>query len=506
MNAKLLGRAPGRLSRRVRFCFSLLLTCLVLVSCKTEVRPDLVLVTLDTLRADHLGCYGYFRDTTPFLDSLAARGVLFENAIAASSTTVPSHATILSGLHPSQHGARANGERVRSDVRTVAQILGASGYRSAAFVSTTAHFQPAGLDRGFFHFEDPDSHGGETDILAARETVHRAVEWLSRQEDKRPLFLWIHLWDPHTPYQPVQLFTDDSETEAKQFVDFMVRERCADLGFFDDDPWKLRTVMDSYDGEVKAVDDALRALFDHVGALRRRPAVWVVTGDHGEGLGNHDWLLHGLFLNHELLQVPLIIHATDARYSPSRISTPAAHADIFPTLMELAGGPVDGSSDHLAGRSLLPLLNGETRRDHGLTFSERRRFNRTPAGNIVPQPATPVDTPGGRALYDSEDQRQAYIDRLIRNDLAANFEIGQAYAVSDERYTLIYRTALGDEFFDRSLDPCERRNLIGTNTVAESRLREGLTAILTVLAESAKVGDLVDPEALDRLETLGYVP
>ncbi len=484
----------------------LAIACGTLVSCKTDVRPDLVLVTVDTFRADHLGCYGYFRNTTPFLDSLANDGIIFENAIAASSTTVPSHATILSGLHPSQHGARTNGELVRSGVRTVAEILSVSGYQTAAFVSTSANFRPAGLDRGFHCFEDPGSQGDKTGIFAARTTVDRAIEWVSREEDDQPLFLWIHLWDPHTPYQPEQMFTDRNETEAEQFVEFMLRERCADLGFFDGDPWKLRTVMDAYDGEVKAVDDAVRDLFDHIGKLRRRPAVWVVTGDHGEGLGNHDWFLHGRYLYREQLHVPLIVHATDDRFPCSRISTPAAHSDIFPTLLELAGCPVGGSSDYRAGRSLLPLLMTESQRDHRLTFSERRRFGRPPARGPGHDPEISVESPVGRELYDSEDQRQAYVARLIRRHLADNFEIGQAFAVTDERYTLIHRTELEDLFFDRSLDPCERHNLSGTNSVAENRFRERLAEILTVLAESAQDAELADPEVLEQLRSLGYVP
>lgn len=485
---------------------SLVLTCLGLVACHAEDKPDLVLVTVDTFRADHLASYGYFRKTTPFLDDLADRGALFENAIAASSTTVPSHATILSGLHPSQHGARANGELIRTDVSTVAQFLGAAGYQTAAFVSTSAHFRPSELDRGFLHFEDATSHGNATNTLAARETVNRAIAWLSRQKDDRPLFLWIHLWDPHSPYQPARPFKDNSETEAKQYVEFMVRERCADLSFFDDDPWKLKAVMDSYDGEIRAVDDALRSLFDDIGGLNRRPAVWVVTGDHGEGLGNHDWLLHGRSLYREQLHVPMIVYSTDARFSSSRISTPVTHSDVFPTLLELAGGSFDSSPDHGTGRSLLPLLNGESRQDHRLTFSERRRFSRQPAGITDPHPESSVETPVGRDLDDSGDRRQKYMAEMIRDHLAANFEVGQAYAVSDERYTLIYRTELSDLFFDRFADPCERHNLIGTDSEAQTRLREGLAEILSGFPESAKDANLADSETLEQLHSLGYVP
>jgi len=505
MNANLPGDAFSGPTWWVGLHVSLVLTCLGLVACQEQSRPDLVLVTVDTLRADHLSSYGYVRETTPFLDDLANHGVLFENAIAASSTTVPSHATILTGLYPTQHGAQANGELIRPGVLTAAQVLGAAGYQTAAFVSTSAHFRPAGLDRGFRYFEDSNSHGYETDSRTARETVHRAVEWLASRTEPRPLFLWLHLWDPHSPYQPESLFAGAGETQAAEFVDWMTRERCVDLEFFDDDPWKMMALMDSYDGEVRAVDDALRTFFDHVRTLRRRPAVWVITGDHGEGLGNHDWLLHGRFLYREELAVPLIVYATDARFTRARITTPAAHADILPTLLKLAGGS-HGAIDLSPARSLLPLLRGETDRGRGLTFSERRRFSRIPSGLTGFQPPPPMDAPTGHDLYESKEKRQAYFHRLIRADLAVNFEAGWAYSVSDERYTLIHRTALGDLFFDRELDPCERRNLTGTNNAAESRLRAVLDTILAGLAESTKEVTLADPEVLDRLEELGYVP
>jgi hypothetical protein len=154
----------------------------------------------------------------------------------------------------------------------------------------------------------------------------------------------------------------------------------------------------------------------------------------------------------------------------------------------------------------MPLLEGQGSEYHGITFSERRRFSNQPPPLAFPEMSDPGVVTEGCELYEREDLRQAYIRGLIRADLAHNFEIGDAYAVSDERYTLIHRTALGDQFFDRLTDPCELKNLIADESAAEARLRTKLDAILAALASSTRSADLIDPEEIERLKALGYTP
>ncbi len=169
----------------------------------SEWRPHtIVLVTIDTLRADHLGCYGYTRTTSPFIDVLAFQGVLFELGFAASSTTVPSHASLLTGLYPSQHGVRRNGHKLPETAPLLTEALAEHGYETAGFVSTNGHFAASGIDRGFSHFDEPGQGGSAKAARSAERTVAFAGDWLRARRSAAPLFLWVHVFDPHSPYRP----------------------------------------------------------------------------------------------------------------------------------------------------------------------------------------------------------------------------------------------------------------------------------------------------------------
>ena len=295
-----------------------------------RVRPNLVLITLDTTRADHLGAWGHAPARTPRLDRLAREGVRFERCDTAAPITLPSHATILSGLFPPRHGARDNGTfALGARVETVAEALAADGFDTAAVVSAVVLARRHGLDQGFRVYDDDlgagYAQGTEVAERDARAATDAALARLG--ELRAPFFLWAHYFDPHEEYRPPSRFAD------------------AATG-----PDRL------YDGEIAYVDDEVGRLLD---ALPGNTVV-VVVGDHGEQLGEHGESTHGLLLNRGVRRVPLLLWGAGipAGRTPGCL---VRTADVAPTLLELAGlAPPTG----LDGRSLLPLLgSGEPRCD-----------------------------------------------------------------------------------------------------------------------------------------------
>jgi arylsulfatase A-like enzyme/Tfp pilus assembly protein PilF len=287
----------------------------------------LLLVTVDTLRADAVGAYGRGSAATPWMDRLAAGGVLFTNAHAHNVVTLPSHANILSGRLPFEHGVRDNaGFRFPKGMETLATRLSARGYRTGAFVSAFTLESRFGLDRGFHVYDDRFAEGAEPAafVLPERpgtETVSAARAWLAAG-DGRPSFAWVHLYDPHAPYRPPE-------------------------------PFASRFPGHPYLGDVAAADAALEPLLAPILEGRGRPTLVVLTADHGESLGEHGEKTHGVFAYEPTLHVPLMVFARGlaARVVPDAVG----HVDIVPTVLDALG---DAPAADLPGRSLLALATG----------------------------------------------------------------------------------------------------------------------------------------------------
>jgi arylsulfatase A-like enzyme/thioredoxin-like negative regulator of GroEL len=288
---------------------------------------NILLVTIDTLRADALSCYGGPAET-PNLDRLASHGARFTFAHSHAVVTLPSHTTILTGRLPYEHGMRDNsGFRVRDGTATLATMLKPLGFATGAFVGGFPVSKRFGLTPGFDVYDDqlPEMKGEVNFALPERRAdvvVSRATEWIGKQTGR--FFAWVHAFDPHSPYRP------PGDLAAK----------------YSSQP---------YYGEVAFVDRALGPLFDQLATLSR-PTLVVVTADHGESLGEHGEMTHGMFAYEATLHVPLIV----AEITPKAprgargvvIDTPVRHIDIAPTLLEAAGAPVDT----LPGLSLRDLI------------------------------------------------------------------------------------------------------------------------------------------------------
>lgn len=272
--------------------------------------PDVLLITIDTLRADALGFAGNPRVETPTLDRLASQGLVFTNAHAHNVVTLPSHVNILTGLYPYQHGVRDNtGFRLEGRFPTLATWLKGRGYATGAFVGAFPLDSRFGLTRGFDLYDDryPKGRAGldfEMPERPAAEVVAAAQKWYAETVG-RPRFFWIHLYDCHAPYRPPEPFSER----------------------YRDNP---------YLGEVAAVDRALKPLLDPFLSGQAPPTLIVVTGDHGEALGDHGELTHGLFAYEATLRVPLVLWMREV-FAPSKRTVLAQHVDIAPTVLEAAG-------------------------------------------------------------------------------------------------------------------------------------------------------------------------
>ncbi|HJS58045.1 MAG TPA: sulfatase, partial [Vicinamibacteria bacterium] len=298
-----------------------------------NVPRDLVLVTIDTLRADRLGVYGSKDVATPVLDRIAREGVMAPEAMVHVALTRPSHVSLLTGLLPYQHGIRDNvSPGLGASVPTLATLLQQKGFRTAAFVSSIVLSKQSGLDRGFETYSDEfEAEGDDARFLntiqkRGDETLGDAIRWLEGVPKERRAFLWLHLYDPHDPYEPPE-------------------------------PYASRYAGRPYDGEVAWTDELIGRLdtaLERIG--RRREALLVITSDHGEGLGEHNEGAHGFFVYQATLRVPLIVRGPGVQPG-SRLAVTARGVDLLPTLLEMLDvEPPAGAT--LAGRSLARALRG----------------------------------------------------------------------------------------------------------------------------------------------------
>ncbi|MBL38476.1 MAG: hypothetical protein CMP07_08710 [Xanthomonadales bacterium] len=327
---------------------------------QTAQGPNIILITIDTLRADRLGAYGNAAGLTPAIDELARDGVVFERATTVMGTTWPAHTSMLTGLYPRRHGVRKNGHALSENTTTIAELLSRAGYATGSFVSYRGMHYNCGLDRGFDAASDRDSGPLEApSIRDGRAVTDLAVDWVeSLAGDDRPAFLWMHLFEPHTPYEPNR-YTErllDGRALPAVYADGLTAEELNGIGLAVlQRPEELAVMHALYDAEVQLADQYVGELIDTLArAGRLDNSVVIVTSDHGQGLGDERVLAHGPVLTEAVLHVPMIVR--DFRNgSTSRIADNVSVVDLAPTLMQLALGLPMPEVD---GRSLTDYLNG----------------------------------------------------------------------------------------------------------------------------------------------------
>ncbi len=299
-----------------------------------EKPRNVILISIDTLRQDRVGAYGYGRPTTPHLDALAARGVLFENATAPSSWTVPSHVSLFTGLYPHSHGATGQVQSMSRSAVPLASWLGSFGYDTGGVVNASLLDRSRGFARGFDHFELVHRPLPEP---AAPLVDAQALAWLDQPHDQ-PFFLFVHHYDVHSDYAPKdqyrKMFVRPYDGIATGATDQL---KAARLGRLELGPADAQHLSDLYDAEIRQIDDELGRFFDE---LERRGylegTIVILTADHGEEFLEHGRFLHGWSLYDELVQVPLLISGPGIPRGV-RVAEPVSLVDIFPTVTGLLG-------------------------------------------------------------------------------------------------------------------------------------------------------------------------
>lgn len=326
-------------------------------------KPDVLLITVDTLRADHLGAYGYPRATSPNLDRLAAAGVRFDRAIAAASRTAPSHASIMTSLFTREHSiGHVNGATMLVDETTLASLFRRAGFSTAAFIGNAVIRARTGLDIGFEVYDDdlpqPEKNRPLYFERIAEATTRRVLEWLARAGD-RPVFLWVHYQDPHGPYTPPERYRGLLPVTAPE-DEPELRQLKGNTGFrgipsyqFVNGLTRLSQYQTRYAGEIFYADESIGQLLQALDErAEQRSSVVLFTSDHGESFGENDrYLSHGRSTTPQEARVPFILRAPGI--VPGARSDVVHHVDIMPTLLALADLP---APEEVSGIALGPYL------------------------------------------------------------------------------------------------------------------------------------------------------
>ena len=464
----------------------LLAFCLPLACGRIDSRASVVLITIDTLRADHLGCYGYSRPTSPHIDRLARQGILFEKASTSLPRTTQSIASILSGRYPKSHGARGLFSSVSQTNVMLAEILKDAGYATAAFVSNVFLQPGQGFEQGFDRYDNPE---GRWDGDSAAEVTSAALLWLERRPAGKPFFLWVHYLDPHWTYAPGppfdRAFDTDFEGPFTLYADLDARRLTKGQVIFENRlaPRQVKHLVALYDGEIAQVDAALAPLLETVRA-GPRPTLIVLTSDHGESLGEHNYYFaHGEYLYEPGLRIPLLISWPGRIPSGVSSGALAQNIDIAPTILGLLG------IDRLQSVDGRPLLIPE--RD--AAGRESRRFHAAP----------------GRGLVFAESDYQLIHPENRRYYIPG--PAGKWSSAADGRHKLIHIPTVGGEIlelYDLTEDPLERHNRAGAEgdpTTWSRLLRELRQFVDYDTGATHREIDRITPEERQRLRSLGYV-
>jgi len=425
-------------------------------SCWSRSRtPNLLLVTIDTLRADHCSAYGYGRATTPRLDRLASEGALVETAYAPIPVTGPSHTSLMTGLYPRATGVVQNGLVLGEAPPTLAGLLSARGYSTAAVVSAFPLNRRFGLARGFQHYDDeflrseasmPDERWDGQVIDQAYDrrgdaTTDRALAWLASRPSQQPFFLWVHYFDPHSPYEaPAGNEVPPSRGSAAE----------------------PEPMVAAYDNEIRFADGQLGRLLDALeGQGLGRNTLVVVTSDHGEGLGQHGVSEHGPVVYEEAVRVPLVFRWSGELPAGQRLKQVAQLIDVLPSVLDLllpGGGPA------VQGHSLADRLKGRPNADAAVppVFLQRE-----------------FEDQAGDNLFAVRDGDHKYIETRESAGVARR------------------------EFYDLQLDPQELRSLDGEPSETWRPLAQRLRGWRSEVAPGAR--QRPNPEVLEGLRALGYL-
>ena len=436
-------------------------------------RPDILLVTIDTLRADSLEPYGATDTLTPNIARLAGEGVVYEAATTPMPLTRPAHASILTGLYPDQHGVLTNHQILPEEVVTIAETLRDTGYQTAGFTGIRFLNQKSGLAQGFVEFAAPTD---KTLGPRGKIVVERAIDWLGDANPENPILLWVHVYDPHQPYDPPKRFRRGIDPELERripVIRWKTLNRTAKLNNGDVPKDVFDIALDYYRGEVEYTDFWIGKLLEKFDLLREsRRSMVVVTADHGECFENGNHFEHSDCLYEGALQIPLIVRYPDGVSAGLRVDRRVSNLDITPTVLRELSLPM---SENLAGFPLQDDFSKESGRMVLVRAPEIKNPGRVPARlriirSVAGEPVAPATDPRTRGV----------VDRLWKYLWAPDSE--QLFRLPDER-------------LNRATEEADLR----------ARLIEALEAETLRYPAGVVAPEDQDPETLEALEALGYV-
>jgi arylsulfatase A-like enzyme len=423
---------------------------------RTAAPQRVVLISIDTLRADHLGCYGYGRPTSPGIDALAREGILFEDVSAPSPWTLPSHASLLTGLYPSRHGLKAHDRYLPATVPTLAALLGRAGFVTAGVVNSYNLGPRFGLDRGFQEFLYVEEAADQAE--PSTRITEQAMAWLRQHRDHR-LFLFVHYYDVHSDYRsrpryeeqfvsPYRGVADGTTAQLMAYREGRVRLEGKDAAH----------LIDLYDAGIRQMDDELQRLFAFLRDEKLLDGtLLILTSDHGEEFLERGGVLHGRTQFQEVMRVPLLMRGPGL---PAGRRDPATTSllDVMPTVLGLLRIERPPSLD---GEDLAPSWQGE-------------------AGRL-----------GGRYLFGEADHNNAEPD-VTR-------------AVRHRSFKLHFNRLTGQrELFDLARDPGERVDRTTSEPAVAADLKARLERFMQIRGEAAPPSRLT-PEEIEKLRSLGYL-
>ncbi len=432
---------------------------------KTDERPtNIILISIDTLRADHLSCYGYKRPTSPTLDKLASQGLLFEEAISTSPWTLPAHGSLLTGMYPNRHGLKLVHRRLPSNITTLADVLKGHGLRTAAIVNSHYVSQRYGFNRGFDDFlyikEFPETR-------VPTQVEPKAYEWLS-QNSSKPFFLFLHYYDPHSNYWSLPIYeklfvNPDYKGIADGSTNQLINFRHGNVSL---DRSDAKHLINLYDAGILQLDDGISRLLSFLEKHRLLDnTVLIITADHGEEFLDHGGVLHGQTQYEEMIHVPLIMHGPGIPKS-KRIKKVASLVDIMPTILSLQGIAPPASLD---GIDLSVLW-----RESKSALPQRYVFAEASKGAAVPKENNP------------------------------GFDIKRA--VRHPRYKLHYdRQTKQVQLYDLRLDPAEKVDVASEHPALVDSMFSQLKEFMNIKSQSGTTLKPLSPEEIQRLKSLGYM-
>jgi arylsulfatase A-like enzyme len=427
--------------------------------------PMIILISLDTVRADHLSGYGYHRATTPGIDQVAKESVTFSQAFTPMPNTLPAHLSLFSSRYPRDHKVLSNSWRLVEKLPFLSTALAQAGYKTGGFIGSAILDRDTGMAAGFDFYDDDFEHysqkvQGRNNTLyrkTAAEVVDRAIQWVTKQKRSKPLFLFLHFYDAHPNYNVLpsaykQMFPTDVALAQ------IMQER--------NQKKQLAEHIDFYDGGLRYIDDSLQKLWTFLKAEQRyEQALIVIAADHGEGLGEHNYLSHGLKLYEEQMHIPLIIRFPGGA-NAGRIEELVTLLDVAPTILDFSGLPALPGQ---RGQSLLNLIQKNEKLNRPYVYYERKWC-------------------AAEAKMNEK-----------------NWEPGERFGVRSERFSYIWHSQFPAELYDIRNDPHELHDIVTAQPGEVAQLHQALTQYWEMIRKATLIPPKLKESTRQKLKSLGYM-